>query len=326
MDFRTIIEIPKPNSKITYDSHCLFIGSCFAENIGNKLAETKISTCVNPTGILYNPLSIQRSIHKAISGKLYDETDIFLANGQWNCYDFHSRFSCNDKNKCIENLNFASALLKKQIEAASIIFVTFGTSFVYELAETSEIVCNCHKQPEKTFHRRLLHSSEIVECWKECIAEIKSINSNVKLVFTVSPIRHWRDGAHQNQVSKANLHIAINELNETFPETAYFPAYEIMMDELRDYRFYADDMVHPSKVAVDYIWERFAETYFTQETLNTMPRILKIVDAANHRPFNPQSNEYKAFCRKNLAEIETIGSQFPNIDFRKEKEVFEKVI
>lgn len=326
MDFRTIIEIPKQNCEITYNSHCLFIGSCFAENIGSKLAETKISTSVNPTGILYNPLSIQRSIHEAIAGKKYGETNIFHANGQWNCYDFHSKFSNGDKDTCMDNLNFASALLKKKIEKASVIFVTFGTSFVYELAETGEIVCNCHKQPEKTFHRRLLHASEIAGCWKECIAEIKSINPNVKIIFTVSPIRHWRDGAHQNQVSKSNLHIAINELNEIFPETGYFPAYEIMMDELRDYRFYADDMVHPSKMAVEYIWERFAETYFTQETTKTMPRILKIVDAANHRPFNPQSDEYKAFCRKNLAEIEMLSKQFTDIDFCKEKEVFEKAI
>lgn len=326
MDFRTIIEIPKPNCKITYDSRCLFIGSCFAENIGNKLFETKISTAINPTGILYNPLSIQKSIHNAIFGKKYGESDIFFANGQWNCYDFHSKFSNNDKGICLANINTASELLKSRIESADIIFVTFGTSFVYELIETNEIVCNCHKQPERKFNRRLLTAQEIVDSWNECIAEIKSVNNKAKIIFTVSPIRHWRDGAHQNQISKANLHIAINELNEKDAATDYFPAYEIMMDELRDYRFYAEDMVHPSKMAVDYIWEKVVETYFSQETIKTMPRVIKIVEASNHRPFNPQSEEYKAFCRKNIAEIEALMVKFPNLDFGKEKEFFEKAI
>ena len=326
MDFRTIIEIPKQNCEITYDSRCIFIGSCFAENIGIKLRETKICTSVNPTGILYNPLSIQKNIHNAIFSKKYNEKDLFFANGQWNCYDFHSKFSNSDRNICLTNLNNASELLKEKIGNASIIFFTFGTSFVYELRESEEIVCNCHKQPERIFHRRMLSSSEIVDNWNKCISEIKSVNPTAKIIFTVSPIRHWRDGAHQNQISKANLHIAINELNEIIPETNYFPAYEIMMDELRDYRFYTSDMVHPSEMAIEYIWERFAETFLSKETKRIAERISKVVEASHHRPFNPQSEEYKSFCIKNLNEISSLKSQYPLLDFDTEEGIFSSAL
>lgn len=319
MEFRTIIDIPKFGFGISHNNKCLFIGSCFAENIGNKLATTKIRTSVNPTGILYNPLSICKSIKNALSDRKYGDVDVFLSGGAWNSFDFHSRFSNVDKNVCIENINSALQMLKQEIETADIMFVTFGTAYVYELAGTGKIVCNCHKQPEKHFNRRLLNVSEIVESWTECIGEIADVNPKLRIVFTVSPIRHWRDGAHQNLISKSTLHLAINELNAKFQNTNYFPAYEIMMDELRDYRFYAVDMVHPSETAVQYIWERFGDALFSEQTKTVIARIEKIIAASNHRPLNPQSDEYKLFCKKNLAEIERIKAEFGNLDFCEEE-------
>ncbi len=326
MDFRTKIDIPKYSFCISHNDKCLFIGSCFAENIGYHLAATKIPTSVNPIGILYNPISIRESILNALSDKKYISDDVFLSGGTWNCFDFHSRFSNVDKDMCIESINSATEMLKCQLETANVMFVTFGTAYIYELAETGKIVCNCHKQPEKCFNRRLLNVSEIVETWSDCIEKIMAKNHNIRIVFTVSPIRHWRDGAHQNQISKSTLHLAINELNAKFVITSYFPAYEIMMDELRDYRFYASDMVHPSETAVQYIWERFGETFFSERTNAMIARIGKITAAANHRPLNPQSDAYKAFCNHNLAEIERIKEEFGEIDFSDEEILFRKFI
>ena len=322
MEFRTKIDIPKYSFGISHNDRCLFIGSCFAENIGNKLTATKIPTSVNPTGILYNPISIRESILNALSTKKYVNDDIFLSGGTWNCFDFHSRFSNVDKNACIESINSASQMLKYEIETANIMFVTFGTAFIYELAENGRIVCNCHKQPEKNFNRRLLKVSEIVEAWTDCIEKIMAVNPRLHVVFTVSPIRHCRDGAHQNQISKSTLHLAISELNAKFGNTFYFPAYEIMMDELRDYRFYAADMVHPSETAVQYIWERFGEAFFSEQTKSAITRIEKITAAANHRPLNPQSDEYKKFCIRMLDEIEKVKAEFGGIDFSKEEKSF----
>jgi len=326
MDFRTKIDIPRFGFGISHNDRCLFVGSCFAENIGNKLAATKIPTSVNPTGILYNPLSICESIKNALWNKKYGDEDVFFSAGTWNCFDFHSRFSNLDKETCIANLNAAIQTFSNEISKADVMFVTFGTSYVYELAESGRVVCNCHKQLEKRFNRRLLKVSEIFDAWSECIRTLAEANPKLRIVFTVSPIRHWRDGAHQNQISKSTLHLAINELNSLFSQTAYFPAYEIMMDELRDYRFYAADMVHPSETAVQYIWERFVETFFSEQTNAMIARIGKITAAANHRPLNPQSDAYKAFCNHNLAEIECIKAEFGEIDFYDEENLFKKFI
>lgn len=325
MDFRTIIDIPKVNFDISHNNKCLFLGSCFAENIGDKLIDTKIPTSINPTGILYNPLSIKKAIENAISGRNFCEKDIFFANGQWNSYDFHSKFSCNDKKECLAKLNRANKELADNLKECDVILITWGTAYVYEI-NNAEIVCNCHKMPEKTFSRRLITVSEIVDNWTICLNEILSINPQAKIIFTVSPIRHWRDGAHQNQISKSTLHVAINELNAKFDNTTYFPSYEIMNDELRDYRFYDTDMIHSSKVAENYIFERFCDTYFNSQTKSVIAKISKIVTAANHSPFNPEANEYKIFCRKNLEEIASLQQLFTEIDFSKEKQIFEQNI
>ena len=322
MEFRTKIDISSFGFDISYASRCIFVGSCFAENIGNKLAATKIPTSINPTGILYNPFSICKSIKNALSGRKYGDDDVFLSGGTWNSFDFHSRFSNPDKTTCIANLNEANKTFANEIRNADVMFVTFGTAFIYEHAQSGEIVCNCHKQPEKIFKRRLLKVDEIVKMWTTCIEMLMTKNPNLRVVFTVSPIRHWRDGSHQNQVSKSTLHIAINELNSKFQHTGYFPAYEIMMDELRDYRFYAPDMVHPSDVAVQYIWELFGDAFFSDQTKSNIARIGKVIAAANHRPINPHSDEYKLFCEKNLAEIERIKAEYGEIDFREEEGKF----
>ncbi|MCF0207581.1 MAG: GSCFA domain-containing protein [Bacteroidales bacterium] len=322
MDFRTIIEIERPDFDINYNSKCIFVGSCFAENIGSKLRRTKISASVNPTGILYNPLSIEKSIKNALNDKVYGQSDLFFANSLWNCYDFHSKFSGQNVDECLRGINEANSRFNEDLLTADYIFVTFGTAFVYQLAENNNIVCNCHKQPESIFSRRLLKVSEIVEKWVECIKQLGEANPKLRIIFTVSPIRHWRDGAVQNQVSKSSLHLAINELREKFEGVFYFPAYEILMDELRDYRFYASDMLHPSETAENYIWEKFEDTFFTAKTKEFVARVGKIMNACGHRPFNADSPEYASFCKKNLEKILELKAAFPSMDFSGEEEFF----
>lgn len=322
MDFRTKIDLPKTDLRLTHNDRCIFLGSCFAENIGNKLVQTKIPCSVNPTGILYNPLSIQKSIINALSKKKYQQSDIFFANGKWNCYDFHSRFSNVDADECLNAINFATQNLNNKLLSADFLFVTFGTAYVYSLAQTHEIVCNCHKQAEKIFNRYLLKVEQIVSGWRECIDILHQLNPKLQIIFTVSPIRHSRDGYHQNQVSKSTLHLAVHQINAEFMQTSYFPAYEIVIDELRDYRFYASDMLHPSEVAVDYIWEKFGEVYFSAETEQVNKQVAKIVSAAQHKPFNSELEEYRQFCKKNLALINELSSKYEYLDFREEKLVF----
>lgn len=315
MKFRTYVEIPEAGFKISHNSRCVFTGSCFAENIGNKVKELKIPTLVNPTGIHYNPSSIAESVKMAISSKQISEENLFEANGLFNHYNFHSDFSDTDKTATVKKMNKSLELLRQSLINADYFFVTFGTSFIYTLADSIKIVTNCHKLPEKNFIRIFLGLEETVAIWKSLLNELKTINPNLKIVFTVSPVRHFRDGATQNQQSKSALLLAIKELVETNMNIYYFPAYEIMNDELRDYRFYAADMVHPSETASEYILERFAECYFTESTKEINKKILKIINASKHRAFNPETPDFKKFRISILNQILELNSQFPYLDF-----------
>ena len=203
--------------------------------------------------------------------------------------------------------------------------ITLGTAWVYRLGSTGKIVSNCHKLPEKMFDRQMLSVDEITTEWKSLLLSLWEQNPELKILFTVSPIRHWKDGAHGNQLSKATLLLAVEQLQKDFPEqTAYFPAYEIMMDELRDYRFYADDMLHPSLQAVEYIWERFTETMFSRETQAILKEWKDIQKAINHKPFQPKSEAYKHFISQTLLKMERLNEKFPYFDMTNEIAVIKK--
>lgn len=322
MNFRTIVEIPDCGLRISHKDSCVFIGSCFAENIGNKVKSLKIPTSVNPTGIHYNPASLANSIKMALDSTIITPDNVFSAHDLFNNFNFHSEFSSINKDLAIEKMNEALITLRKKLLSANFLFITFGTSFVYRLAATKEIVSNCHKLPENNFIRDFLNIQETIMIWRMTINELKKLNPELKIVFTVSPVRHFRDGASRNQQSKAALILAVKEIVETTENTYYFPAYEIVNDELRDYRFYASDMIHPSEMATDYIMERFSETFFTDKTKDINKKILKVANAANHRVFNPETEQHRKFCETMQKQIAEIKNEFPEIDFSFEESAF----
>ena len=327
MEFYSRITIPQPSFSFSYNEQTILLGSCFVENIGKKLDENKFPIDLNPFGILYNPSSIANAIRLLIEPTEFKEKDLFQKGGIYHSFFHHSRFSSSSESECLQKINEQLALSAQSIRTAKRIIITFGTAWVYQLKESGKIVSNCHKLPEKLFHRRILTTSEIVEEWQTLLQELWGLNPDIKILFTVSPIRHWKDGAHHNQLSKATLLLAIDELQQTDPEqSAYFPSYEIMMDELRDYRFYADDLFHPSAQAIEYIWERFYESMFSKDTFTILKEWKEIQKAIQHKPFHPESEAYKRFISQTLLKIELFKKKFPFFDITKEIEEIKKKI
>ena len=280
MKLQTTIEIAPSDWKIGYEDHILMLGSCFSDEIGAQMAQRGLNVTVNPFGTLYNPLSIAQAINSQFS---ILNSQLIEYGGLWHSMMHHGSFSRPTKEATEQAVKDSVEMMQRALDEASVIIVTFGTAWVYEM--NGEIVANCHKLPESSFTRRRLSVDEIVEAWKPIIARFPDKH----WIFTVSPIRHIRDGLHENQLSKATLQMAIEQLSslEGRPGgVCYFPSYEILLDELRDYRFYADDLVHPSSLAVEYIWERFANTFCTPQTRNEMNIRLKQYKYTQHRPLH----------------------------------------
>ena len=326
MSFFTEINIPEFPSKLDYSKSMMLMGSCFTENIGQKLLDLKFKVNMNPFGILYNPESIANSLKILLEKRIFTEKDLFKDHGLWNSFYHHSRFSDIDLDTALQKINERIAGSNEFLKTADFLIITFGTAWVYELKETGTIVSNCHKVPASEFERFRLGIYEITETYRELLEQIWKINPGLKVIFTVSPIRHWKDGAVENQLSKATLLLVIDQLIRGFGDQgcAYFPSYEIVMDELRDYRFYAEDMLHLSPVATDYIFDRFTKVMVSAESIEISGQVSKITKAILHRPFNPQSVEYKKFLRSNLNEISRLESRFSFLDLSKEKEHFNK--
>lgn len=321
-DFRTVIDIPKGEKELGYDSKIMFMGSCFSENVGSRLAYYKLPVDVNPFGIVYNPVSVANSIRMLIDGKEFQEDDLNFSHDQWFSFFHHSRFSNSNLEECLQNINDRVTFSTQYLKEADFLFVTFGSSWVYELISQGAIVSNCHKLPAREFNRYRLEVDEIVKLYKELLVSLFVFNPKLQVVFTVSPIRHWKDGAHGNQLSKATLLLAVEQLAELFDRVSYFPSYEIVMDELRDYRFYQEDMLHISDAAVNYIWQRFKDVYLASGAHRVMGEVEKVVRAAAHRPFNIQSEEHQKFLRKYLQILNNLERNHPLMDFEKEKTIF----
>jgi hypothetical protein len=319
MLFRTIVDIPDSRHRIDYETASLWIGSCFTENIGTRLHELKFPHAVNPFGILYNPESIRKSLSILMERRTFAGDDLGYLNGLWYSFYHHSSFSHTDKSACLEMINksidYASGMLKN----AKVLFITFGTARVFRLKETNETVSNCHKLPHNMFDHILLDVETITKSWVNLIGELTTFNPGIQIVFTVSPVRHWKDGATGNQISKSTLILVIAQLREKFKNVSYFPAYEIIMDELRDYRFYDEDMLHINKQGVDYIWERFTEAYISPSALPVIKEIRAIRLATGHRPFNPATKQHRLFLNKILDRIAAVENLVPSADFSVEK-------
>ena len=293
--FQTKVQIPSSPLKIGYEDHIMTLGSCFAENIGKKLNDVFFLTDINPFGMLYNPFSISNSIELLIHNKPFAEKDLFQNKGLWQSFSHSSLFSATTAEKCLENINDRFQKAADFLAKTDFLLITFGTAWIYEEQKSGSVVSNCHKLPATAFFRRRLTVEEIVTEYSKLINELTNKLPHLKLIFSVSPIRHWKDGAHENNISKSILLLAIDELQKQFEQVHYFPAYEIQMDELRDYRFYASDMQHPSDVAVDYIWEKFCQTYFDKPTSKIKKELEQLSADLNHRPLFPDSEEYQKF-------------------------------
>jgi hypothetical protein len=278
-----------------YQSNILTLGSCFSENMGLKMKNVFFKTEINPFGVLYNPVSILNSIQLLLQNKKFTATDIFEYKSLWHSFAHSSSFSDVSSELCLSKMNERIAFASEFIKNTDVLLITFGTAWVFTDKESGRVVSNCHKLPSAKFNRRRLTVDEITEAYSDLLTQLKALFPNLNVVFSVSPIRHWKDGAHENTISKSTLLLAVDALQSRFDNVHYFPAYELLMDELRDYRFYASDMLHPSDVAVDYIWTKFSESVFSEETLQLMKKLEQLAADRAHRPLHPLSPEYALF-------------------------------
>ena len=282
------------------------LGSCFAENIGKKLIECGFNIVMNPMGILYNPISIHTALERIIEGREFTEDELFYHNGLWASFMHHGSFSHSDKNEALRMMNERLHEAHEQLKNATHLIITFGSAEVYE--KDGYVVSNCHKLPSHQFTHRLLSTGEITTPYYSLFPTPYSLLP----IFTISPVRYLGEGAHHGQINKSTLLLATDQICREI-EADYFPSYEIMIDELRDYRYYATDMIHPSEVAIDYIFERFTETYLTNEAIRTAEEIKKIKKSLSHRPLHPDSTEYQKFQQKLTQQIEIITQKYPNL-------------
>ena len=317
MKFRTEISLTPLAEGIDHSAKIFALGSCFAENISERLAKAKFAVTTNPFGVLFNPMSIANALERLDNARTFAVCDVEAGRDAFFSFDAHSSLDGRTQTEAFGNLNRAVAQGSKALHECDWVILTFGTAWVYEME--GRVVANCHKQPASHFSRRRLSVAEIVERYD---ALFEGVLRDKRVILTVSPVRHIGDGLQENCVSKATLRLAVEELVSKYENAFYFPSYEILIDDLRDYRYYAEDLAHPSKVAVDYVWERFCEAMLSPKAQELLPRIAQIVAAAEHRPFNPDGEEHKAFCRKMLAKVKTM----PEIDFSLERSAFERYL
>ena len=323
MEFRLAFTPKVFQQKINHQHSLMLIGSCFTENIGNKLRQLKFSVHENPNGILFNPISISKSINSYVLNKQYQEADLFYQNECWNSWEHHSRFSHPDKNSCLQQINQSQQAAHDFIHNAEWILITVGSAFVYELSNC-DVVANCHKVPTDKFTKRLLNSNEVVTEFRAMLDIILASNPAAKIIFSISPVRHLRDGFVENNRSKAVLIQAIHQLADGDERLFYFPAYELVIDDLRDYRFYSEDMVHPNYAATNYVWEKFITACIDEPSQVLMKEIQILNAAKNHKPFNPDSNLHKKFLQTNLQKALQLKSTHPYLDMEEELAYFGK--
>lgn len=313
----TPVLIKKSTSLVSYHNPILLLGSCFSQNIGEKLNASKFTTNTNPFGIIYNPISITNAVKRIIKKSLYSLNELHEFNEKWVSFDHHGEFSSFSKTTCLEKINSSIIQANQQLSTTNILFITLGSAWVYRHIKTNKIVANCHKIPAKEFTKELLNVDEIVANFNTIAKELK----NTTIVFTISPIRHIKDGLQENNWSKSTLHLAVKTIVEKNKNCAYFPAYELVMDELRDYRFFKNDLIHPTELAIDYVWKKFVTCFMGEKDLHLMSEIEKIQTAVNHRPFNNKSSEHQKFIAVQLAKMDQLTANYPFLNFSKEREL-----
>ena len=342
MELFTKVELPEPEFKIDYASNIAFFGSCFADNISAQFSARKFHVLANPFGTVYNPLSIARQIRAIADEKVFGENDVFQdAHGPWHSWIAHGSLSASTREECIANLNDTATRAREFLEKADVVFITLGTAFVYFLKKSGEAVANCHRQDAALFERRMIGVEEAARALEGIVQDLRKINSKANIIFTVSPLRHMGDGAHCNSLSKSTLLLAVDEAAKRINATTecgsenterdsgtvgYFPSYEIVMDELRDYRFYADDMIHLSETAEGYIFERMAAAYCSETTRDYIRQVEKFMKMAGHRISDAHSAATQDFAKKTLAQADALESLVPGLDLSEERRRIESLL
>ncbi len=322
-EFRTRLPQPLPGSfSIGHQDVTLCMGSCFATHIGAWLKELKFPCLLNPFGILYNPVSIGKNMQRLLTPQPYSRGNFVQQGGLWHSFDHHGVFSHPDFSQAVSGVNAALQEAAGFAKQANRLILTPGSAHVYTFKKTGQVVANCHKFPASDFEKRRLGVGEVVAALSAPIEQWKAARPDLEIILTISPVRHIRDGIVENQRSKATLALALDELCRQFPYAHYFPAYELLLDDLRDYRFYEADMVHPNETAIQYIRDYFGATFFAEATIALNRRISKIISAANHRPLHPNTPEHLRFVQQQLEAIAELEKEFSCLDFDREKELF----
>lgn len=308
--------------KITHQDDVLFMGSCFSEHIANRLNETKFNVDTNPFGIVFNPKSIATSFNRIIHKRYFKQDDVFEKEGLWFTLEAHSSVNAYAQNELLTNLNVLIDEWHQKLKSASFLIITFGSAFAYQHKQQEKIVANCHKLPQAEFEKVLLENHEIIVDFQELIEDLKLMNPQLKWLFTVSPVKHLRDGVVENTLSKAILIQAAHQLVKQNAHCFYFPAFEIVTDDLRDYRFYEADMAHPNSLAINYVWKKFSEVYFNEKTLVINEHVLKIHQAYHHKLFNQTTSSSVKFKHKFYQQCVTMQAQYPYLDLSEELHYF----
>jgi len=308
--FRTEVQVAPTHLKLSLQDKVLTIGSCFAEVIGTRLQQNKVGVLVNPFGTIFNPLSVCLLL-RAAAGAPYDFAQHLVEHsGIWYAYDLHSSLSSLNKEELLHQIDERLQRTKEQLRQAPLLIITLGTALTYKLHTSGKVVANCHKLPAKNFERVLLHPEEMREAFEQTLPLLKEINPNLHVLLTVSPVRHIKESLTTNSVSKAALRVLCHQLEEAHAQVSYFPAYEIMMDDLRDYRFYKQDMLHPTEVAEDYIWQKFVTAYYNPDFQSFLGKWQRMQRAVAHRPFHPQSEAHQAFLQNTLQQLQALEQQY----------------
>lgn len=315
MNFRTIIKAPEDRQMLRHSDEVMLLGSCFSDNIGGKMRGGMMQAMVNPFGTIYNPLSIAASVRRIINGERIAGVTLFLQSGVWNSFAFHSRYSMGDKDATLERMNQRIEQAHESLKRSRMLVITLGTAVVYRLIATGEVVSNCHKVPQHEFSREMASVHEMTTAMNEMVEALHAYNPELHIVFTISPIRHIADGLETNSLSKASLRVAVdNVINAHRDYTEYFPSYEIVMDDLRDYRFYATDMVHPSDVAVEYIWQTFQATYLDDRAAQAVARCERVMKRIMHRPMSHNPEVVDRFNADTRTVVLNLIKEYPYIE------------
>ena len=332
MQFQLPIQIKSPEARITYRDQIMLTGSCFTEHIGNSLSELKFSVLQNPNGILFDPRSVCNSLISYIENRQYKKEDLFYLNEIWNSWEHHSRFSNINAVDALKIINESQQQAYNFIKDADWLIITLGSSFSYRLTteaasgsvQNNNGVANCHRAPSQWFNKHLLSIDETISLLDGAYHRLKQFNSKLKIIFTISPVRHIRDGVIENNRSKARLIEAVHHMINKFTGLYYFPAYELVIDVLRDYRFYDIDMVHPNYPATEFVMEKFKEGFIDEQSQQLMEEIKKIVIARKHKAFQPETNAHKTFLKTHLEKTKELQSKFSFLDLKEDIEYFKK--